>query len=61
MNSIATENLDIAYDNALIVENLGMAIPHNKITSIIGPNGCENQRCLRRSGVFLKKKKAWFI
>jgi iron complex transport system ATP-binding protein len=40
MNSITTENLDIAYDEELIVKALDMSIPKGKITSIIGPNGC---------------------
>lgn len=56
MNRIETEKLSIAYDKHLIVENLDLVIPTEKITSIIGPNGCGKSTILKTIGRILKKK-----
>ncbi|PXV91209.1 iron complex transport system ATP-binding protein [Lachnotalea glycerini] len=56
MNSIMTDKLDIAYEEALIVKQLNMKVPHGKITSIIGANGCGKSTVLKAVGRVLKPK-----
>ncbi|NFD30018.1 ABC transporter ATP-binding protein [Clostridium botulinum] len=57
MKSIETKNLDIAYEDTLIVKELNMHIPKGKITSIIGANGCGKSTILKAVGRILKPKK----
>ncbi|HDK7157288.1 ABC transporter ATP-binding protein [Clostridium sporogenes] len=56
MKSIETKNLDIAYEDTLIVKELNMQIPKGKITSIIGANGCGKSTILKAVGRILKPK-----
>lgn len=47
MGRLYTDNINIAYDERLIVENLSVEIPDKKITTIIGSNGCGKSTLLK--------------
>lgn len=47
MVRLYTEDLNIAYEDHLIVKNLSVHIPDKKITTIIGPNGCGKSTLLK--------------
>lgn len=45
--SIATQDLCVGYDDTIILEDISIAIPSGKISSIIGANGCGKSTLLR--------------
>ncbi|CAM3083377.1 ABC transporter ATP-binding protein [Paenibacillus lupini] len=47
MIRLTTSNLDIAYDDRLIVQNLNIAIPQGKITALVGSNGSGKSTILK--------------
>ncbi|GLX68570.1 ABC transporter ATP-binding protein [Paenibacillus glycanilyticus] len=47
MIRLATSNLDIAYDDRLIVQDLNIAIPQGKITALVGSNGSGKSTILK--------------
>ncbi|MCM3631042.1 ABC transporter ATP-binding protein [Paenibacillus glycanilyticus] len=47
MIRLATLNLDIAYDDRLIVQNLNIAIPQGEITALVGSNGSGKSTILK--------------
>ena len=47
MNAMHTMNLNIAYEERVIVENLNMAIPQGKITALVGANGSGKSTILK--------------
>lgn len=57
MNRLSTNNLTIAYNKNIIINNLEIVIPERKITSIIGPNGCGKSTLLKAIGRILKPER----
>lgn len=47
MIRLTTSNLDIAYEDRLIVQNLNIAIPQGKITALVGANGSGKSTILK--------------
>lgn len=56
-----TMNLDIAYDEKIIVKNLSVTIPDRRITAIIGPNGCGKSTLLKALTRIIPYKKGQVI
>lgn len=42
-----TEKLTLAYDQAIIIHEMDVAIPRGQITALVGPNGCGKSTLLR--------------
>ena len=61
MNSIETKNVNIAYGNVNIVEDLNLEIPKGKITTIIGANGCGKSTILKTIARILKQRAETYI
>lgn len=61
MNAIATKKLRLAYDGHRVVDCLDLMIPHGKVTSLIGPNGCGKSTILKAAGRILKPQKGWVL
>lgn len=57
MEALKVDHVAIGYSNARIIEDLSVAIPQNKITTIIGPNGCGKSTLLKAISRLLKTKK----
>lgn len=57
MNRLLAENLALAYDNNLIIDNLHLSIPMGKITALVGPNGCGKSTLLRGLARLLQPKR----
>jgi iron complex transport system ATP-binding protein len=47
VNKLHTEQLTLAYDQAVIIAGLDVAIPSGQITALVGPNGCGKSTLLR--------------
>ncbi|MGL5296051.1 MAG: ABC transporter ATP-binding protein [Culicoidibacterales bacterium] len=55
-SAIVVENLSVAYDDNVIIDQLNVTIPKEKITMIIGTNGCGKSTLLKTIARILKPK-----
>lgn len=55
--SLAVEQLQLAYQDKIIVQNLNLSLPRNQIIALIGPNGCGKSTLLKALARLLKAKK----
>ncbi|WP_460802163.1 ABC transporter ATP-binding protein [Microbacterium sp. GXF6406] len=46
-SALHAQDVTLSYDSRLVAENLDVAIPHGKVTVIIGPNACGKSTLLR--------------
>jgi len=56
MSQLNAHNLTLAYENVLIIENMGLTIPAGRITALVGPNGCGKSTLLRGISRLLKPR-----
>lgn len=56
MTRLYTEQVDIAYDDRLIVSNLNLSIPDAKITALVGANGSGKSTILKSLARIMKIK-----
>ena len=47
MSDIYAENISVAYDDKVIINDLSVTIAKQKITTIIGANGCGKSTLLK--------------
>lgn len=59
MNRLHAENLALAYDSNPIINELHLAIPTGKITTLVGPNGCGKSTLLRGLARLLHPKRGY--
>ena len=52
-SGLQARNLTLGYDGPSIINNLSLAVPDARVTSIIGPNGCGKSTLLRGLGRLL--------
>ncbi len=55
-HAFIAEQLSLAYDQALIIEQLDLLIPQEKVTALVGPNGCGKSTLLKGLGRLLKPR-----
>lgn len=56
MKALEVNEIGVGYANELIIKDLSVSIPKNKITTIIGPNGCGKSTLIKTIARILKAK-----
>ncbi len=56
MKGLSTKNLSLAYESALIIRDLDLAIPTGQISALVGANGCGKSTLLRGMARLLKPR-----
>ncbi|VFP80349.1 ATP-binding cassette domain-containing protein [Candidatus Erwinia haradaeae] len=61
-NIVEIKNLNFAYNNLLIFDNISISVPRGKITAIIGPSGIGKSTLLRLIGgqIHPQRGEIWF-
>ncbi|WP_461011397.1 ABC transporter ATP-binding protein [Streptomyces capparidis] len=54
---MTARGLTLAYEDRLVVEGLDLAVPHGRVTVIVGPNACGKSTLLRALGRLLKPRR----
>jgi iron complex transport system ATP-binding protein len=54
--TLETDGIDLAYDDRIVVEDLSVTIPTERVTVIVGPNACGKSTLLRGLARLLKPK-----
>jgi iron complex transport system ATP-binding protein len=56
VSKLRTQDVTLAYDDAVIVDGLSVEVPEGEITSVVGPNGCGKSTLLRSLARLMKPK-----
>lgn len=61
MDALIAKELNLAYEDHVVVDRLNLNIPAGRITSLIGPNGCGKSTILKAAGRIPKPKNGYVL